>query len=126
MWEKDVNSWYFLLCLYVNRNVSIGQDVCFLKLNDRDKKTEERADFFALTLQMAFASVTAHNVIKCLSSVSLYVTSTIGNGVKFFSRVIYVSLQNQRTTGRHFLCIKMPLKMGNAVQNWHYQQCKVK
>lgn len=122
MKEKDVNSWYFILCLYINRNVGIGQDVCFLNLNDRDKKTAERAGFFTLTLHMAFASVTDHNVIKCLPSVSLYVRSTIGNGVKIFSHVIYVSVQNQRTTGQHFLCMKMCWKKNrNAVQeNWYY------
>lgn len=71
------------------------------------RKTAERANFFPLTLQMAFASVTDHNVIKWLPSVSLYVRSTIGNSVKNFSCVIYVSIQNQKTMEQHFLCMKM-------------------
>lgn len=44
---------------------------------------------------MAFASVSDPNVINCLPSVSLYVRNTIGNSVKNFSHVIYVSIQNQ-------------------------------
>lgn len=75
--RKKVNSWYFLLRLYINRNVSIGQDVCFFKFKYRDKKTAERADFFTLTRHMLFARVTYHNVIKCLPSIRLCLRSTM-------------------------------------------------
>lgn len=62
--------------------------------------------FFTLTLT-AFASVIDHNVIKWLPSASLYVRSTIGNGVNSVSSAIYASVQNQRTMEQHFLCRKM-------------------
>lgn len=71
------------------------------------RKQQKKADFFTLTLQMAFASVTDRNVIKWLPSVRLCVRSTIGNSVKNFSYVIYVSLQHQRTMEQHFLRMKM-------------------
>lgn len=81
-------------------------DICFLKLNNENKlskKTAERPNFFTLTLQMAFASVTDHNVIKQLPSIGLCVRSTIGNTVKIFLDVIYVSIKKSENKGTTFL-----------------------
>lgn len=46
----------FSVMLIYKQNVSIGQDVCFLKFKYRDKKTAERA---------LFHFDTSHGICKC-------------------------------------------------------------
>lgn len=70
MWERYQFMIFSVMLIY-KQKCQYRLRYLFLKLNDKDKsskKTAERPEFFTLTLQMAFASVTDHNVIKWLPS----------------------------------------------------------